>query len=382
MYEPKHGVPKYHQLKEFIRDQIRRGELTPGQQLPTENILAQQFQLSRHTVRKALGDLEKEGWISREQGRGTFVTDQATNKIGCIAVVIKSITNFIFPEIVRGMAGILSEAKFEMKMFLTGDDPELEGEYLKQILSRESDGVIIEPAQNLLPSRNLKYFREFERRRIPYLMIHSYCPELDPAYVVVDDCLGGYLATQYLLQLGHQRIAGIFNIDVKQGIDRQAGYKKALLEYGVQPLAPLIGQYQYRTEHSRFPFQFTQELLSRPEPPTAIFCYNDLDAIRVLDAVRQAGLKVPEDISIIGYNDSSLATVSEVKLTSVKHPKTELGREAASFMVSMVKRRIEKPKSVIVPELIIRSSCGRIVKMLAFWIAFNWGFNLCEPLYR
>ena len=376
MYEPKQGVPKYHQLKEYIRDQIRRGELVPGQQLHTENILIQQFKLSRHTVRKALGDLEKEGWINREQGRGTFVTNQVTNKIGCIAVIIKSITNFIFPDIIRGIAGVLSEAKFEIKLFLSGGDPELEDEYLGQILAGEIDGVIIEQAQNLLPSRNIKYFRELERKRVPYLMIHSYCPDLDPAYVVVDDCLGGYLATQYLLQLGHQRIAGIFNIDVKQGIDRQAGYKKALLEYGIQPSASLIGQYQYRTEHSRFPFQFTQELLSRPERPTAIFCYNDLDAIRVLDAIRQAKLRVPEDISIIGYNDSSLATVSDVKLTSVKHPKAELGREAASFIISMVKRRIEKPRSIIVPELIIRSSCYRILRMLVFWIVFSSGIKL------
>jgi GntR family transcriptional regulator of arabinose operon len=86
-----------------------------------------------------------------------------------------------------------------------------------------------------------------------------------------------------------------------------------------------------------------------------------LDAIRVLDAIREVGLKVPEDISIIGYNDSSLTTVSEVKLTSIKHPKEELGREAARFMINMIKGRIEKPRLVYQPELIIRSSCRKLV---------------------
>lgn len=360
MPETKQTTPKYHQLKEELCDRIKKGELVPNQQLPTENSLAQQFNLSRHTVRTALDDLEKEGWIIREQGRGTFVSNQVARRIGCVAVIVKSITNHIFPEIIRGISSVLTDAKYEIKLYLTRNDHEREAEYLKQILDSEIDGVIIEQAHNIFPMINQKYFKALEQRRIPYLMIHSYSPELDPAYIVVDDFLGGYLATQYLLQLGHRYIACIYNSDAKQGLDRLAGYKKALLEYDIDPIPSLIGQYQYQTEYSRFPFHFTQALLQRSERPTAIFCYNDLDAIRALDAIRHLGLKVPEDISIIGFNDSVLTTVSEIKLTSVRHPKNELGQEAASYLLGMIKRRIDKPQSVIEPELVIRSSCRRI----------------------
>lgn len=359
MFDPNSPLPKYHQLKKYLQRKIRQGELTPGQQIDTENYLAKQFNLSRQTVRQALGDLEKDGWIIRQQGRGTFVADRAAKKSGQIALVIKSVSNFIFPEIIRGIDSVLSEAGFELKLYLSQDDPEREAEYLKKIADNEVDGVIIEPSKNAGPCVNYRYYQELDQKEIPYLMIHSYWPELDPAYYIVDDCWGGYIATQYLLQLGHRKIAGIFNIDVKQGLDRLAGYKKALLEYGIEPESWLIGEYQYKTDHDSFPYHFLQHLLGRPEKPTAIFCYNDLDAVRALDAIRSANLKVPDDFSIVGYNDSILATASEVKLTSIKHPKREFGREAARMIINMSGRKIEKPRLIVQPELIIRSSCSK-----------------------
>lgn len=351
--------PKYYQLKTHLLSQIQRGELISGQRLDTENVLAKQFKLSRQTVRQALGELENEGWIVRQQGRGTFVTDQ-TRKPKPIGLIVKSLTNYTFPEIVRGIENRLNAAGYELKFYLSQDDPELEAECLKRVLNSEVDGLIIEPAKNIEPCSNLHYYQELGKKHIPYLFLHSFWSELDPAYIILDDCQGGYLATQYLLNLGHRRIAGIFNIESSQGVNRKAGYKKALLEYGIQPEPWLIGDYQYRIDHGTFSFQFMQEILKRPQYPTAIFCYNDLDAIRALEAIRQVGLKVPDDISLIGYNDSGLTTVSEVKLTSVKHPKRDMGLEAAGLMISMIKHRIEKPRMIVQPELIIRSSCRKI----------------------
>lgn len=359
MIDNSDSSPKYYQLKRYLLDKIQRGEFAPGQQLDTENVMAKQFELSRQTVRQALGELEQEGWIVRQQGRGTFITDQ-TKKPKPIGLIIKSIGNYTFPDIVRGIENRLNDAGFELKLYLSQDDPEKETECLKRVLDSEIDGLIVEPAKSIESCSNLHFYQEFAKRHIPCLFIHSFWNELDPAYLILDDCQGGYLATHYLLNLGHRRIAGIFNIESIQGVNRQEGYKKALQEYGIQPEQRLIGEYQYRSDFATFPFQFMQEILERPQCPTAVFCYNDMDAIRALDAIRQVGLKVPDDISIIGYNDSGLTTVSEVKLTSVKHPKRDLGLQAASLMINMIKRRIEKPRMIIQPELIIRSSCRNI----------------------
>jgi GntR family transcriptional regulator of arabinose operon len=356
----KSGLPKHSQLKEYLLQRIRNGEWPVGRQIATENALAAEFKFSRHTVRQALRDLEQEGWISRQKGRGTFVSDHINNRSHTVAVIIKSITNHIFPDIVSEMENTLYEANFDMRLFLTHNNPQQESKYLQRAINSGVSGIIIEPARNTAPCTNLEYYHEMERRGIPYLLIHSVWPELDPAYVLLDDCRGGYLATQYLLQLGHRRIASIFNTDLRQALDRQSGYKQALSEYGIQPDPRLIGDYQYRTQYASFPFQFTCELLKREDPPTAIFCYNDLDAIRVLEGVRQSGIKVPDDLSVIGYNDSILTTVTEVKLTSVKHPRREMGFEATRLMIDMIEHRIEKPRTIFQPELIIRSSCRMI----------------------
>ncbi|HEX3048791.1 MAG TPA: GntR family transcriptional regulator [Bacillota bacterium] len=357
MPNSKHVPPKYLQLKEHLSNKIQRGELAPGDQIPSENLLAYQFQISRPTVRHALDDLENSGLIIRRQGRGAFVA-HTSPRTETIAVIVKSITNYIFPNIIDGIQEILHEAGFELLLFVSKNDSEREVQILRRLRSEKISGIIIEPAKNLGLCHTLQSFREFEQRQIPYLFIHSYLPELDPAYVILDDYRGGYLATQYLLQLGHKSIAGIFKTDLRQGLDRFNGYKKALQEYGIRTVPWWSGEYE--AGHETYPFQFTQELLKRENRPTAIVCYNDQDAIRALEAIRMAGLKVPEDISIIGYNDSTLTTFSEIKLTSIKHPKQELGQEAARLIISMIQGRIEKPRLVYQPELIIRSSCRRI----------------------
>lgn len=360
MLDPNSPLPKYQQLKEHIKNQIRKGLLQVNDQLPTENALAEQYQLSRQTVRQALSELEAEGWLSRQQGRGTFVTERALRQSRTVAVIIKSISNYIFPDIIRGIENNLSRAGYEMKLYLSQDNPELEAKHLKKVLQGDIAGVILEPANNLAPCGHLDLMMELEQKRIPYLLIHSTWPELDAPHILIDDFMGGYLATEYLLHLGHRKIAGIFNIDSRQGVDRQAGYKKALEDHGVEINPKFIGEYRYNAMHDTFPCQFTRDFMMRPDRPTAIFCYNDLDAIRSMEAIRLMGLKVPDDVSIIGYNDSILATVSEVRLTSVKHPKRDFGAETAHLIINMMENTIEKPKLLIQPELIIRSSCRNV----------------------
>lgn len=332
-----------------------RGELNPGNQLPSEHMLARQFKLSRHTVRQALGDLENEGLIYREQGRGTFCSARKTNGKK-IAVVTTYISEYIFPSVIRGIEAILSTAGYTLVLANTGNDKGKEAKCLENLLNQEISGMIIEPTKSAKENVNSKYFLELEKRRIPFLMFHAVYPDLDPAYIIMDDEKGGYMAAQYLLQLGHRNIAGIFKGDDLQGIKRQTGFMAALADYQIQVNPEYVGNYD--TEHVQsFPYQFTRGLMSKPDRPTAIVCYNDEIALNILNAFREEKILIPEQISIIGYDDSSLAVASEIKLTSIKHPKMDLGQQAARFIIDMLEGRVEKPRLIYQPELIIRSSC-------------------------
>lgn len=353
---PNSPAPKYYQLKEYIKGLMQRGELVPGSQLPSEHMLANQFKLSRHTVRQALGELENEGLIYREQGRGTFCSTRKNNGKITIAVVTTYISEYIFPSVIRGIEEILSTAGYTLILANTGNDKGKEAQCLENLLSQDIAGMIIEPTKSARENINSKYFVELEKRRIPYLMFHAAYQDMDAPFIIMDDEKGGYMVTQYLLQLGHREIAGIFKADDIQGIKRQNGFMAALADYNIQVKPEYLSNYD--TEHIKsYPYQFVRGLMNRSDRPTAIVCYNDEIAINIMEAIREEGLKVPEQISIVGYDDSSLAVASEIKLTTIKHPKADLGRQAARFIIDMLEGRIEKPRLVYQPELIIRSSC-------------------------
>lgn len=358
MFEQNDSMPKYHQLKEYLKELMLNGKITFGEQLPSENALASQFNLSRHTVRQALGDLENEGWIYREQGRGTFCAFRERKK-GSIAVLTTYISDYIFPNIIKGIEEVLSAAGYTLILMNTNNNKEKEAQCIKSLIEKDISGLIVEPTKSARENVNSDYFVELEKRQVPYLMLHALYPELDPAYIIMDDEKGGYLATKYLLQIGHRRIAGIFKSEDLQGVKRQAGFMAAMDEYGLKSESLLLGNYETEQLFS-YPYQFTCSVLNKTPRPTAIVCYNDQIAMQVLQAIRDKGLKVPEDISVVGYDDSNLATASEVKLTSIKHPKAEMGRQAARFIIDMVERRVEKPKLVYTPELVVRSSCRSI----------------------
>jgi GntR family transcriptional regulator of arabinose operon len=232
---------------------------------------------------------------------------------------------------------------------------------MKRFLEQDISGIIVEPTKSAKPNINQEYFQELEKRDIPYILLHATYPDLDSAYIIMDDEKGGFLATQYLLKLGHKDIAGIFLSDDLQGIRRQAGFLSALNKYKVTVNNEFLGNYKTEQMFS-FPYNFTMNLLQKKNRPTAIVCYNDQIAIQVMEAIRRSNLKIPGDISLVGYDNSNLAVATEVKLTTIKHPKEEMGKRVAHMIIDMINGEVRKPYFVYQPELIIRSSCKTFPK--------------------
>lgn len=359
MYKFDEKLPLYQQIKEYFIDKIENEDIAVGELLPSENEIVKMFNVSRHTVRQAFAQLENEGYIRREQGRGTICLGKKeahSNKT--IAVVTTYISDYIFPHIINGIEEVVSSKGYTLSLASTNNNKKLESEFLKKFIEQNVSGMIIEPTKSAEGNPNLEYFEKMDQKRIRYIMFHATYPNLNPAFVVMDDLKGGYLATNYLIQLGHRKIAGIFKSDDLQGVKRQKGYINALQEAGIQPDDELIGN--YTTENlDYYPYQFTRYLLNTTKP-TAIVCYNDQAAMRVIDAIKDSGLKIPDDISVVGYDDSPLATASDIKLTTIRHPKKEMGKQVAKFMLDMLDKSDYKPQYVYEPELIVRTSCKNI----------------------
>lgn len=362
--------PKYMQLKEEIISWIVRAQFKPHDKLPSENEIAATFSMSRQTVRQALGDLEAEGWLYRAQGKGTFVADSSEKGRGSasdgltIGMMTTHISDYIFPTIVRGVESALRVQGARLLLASTDNEKAKERDTLESMLKQGLNGLIIEPTKSAEGNPNLDYFLALEARKIPFVMLNERYSDLDAPCLKVDDELGGYRAAQYLVELGHKRIAGFFKTDDFQGVHRMRGFLRCLRESQL----PLETEHlvRYTTEEKAVkPAEALAALLEQGPAarPTAIVCYNDELAVRLLDVVRRSGLGVPDDLSIVGYDDATLATATEVKLTTIEHPKTRMGEDAVQLLVQLMERKGKTGQVsdvVYDPKLIVRASTASL----------------------
>ncbi|WP_277678009.1 GntR family transcriptional regulator [Gracilibacillus dipsosauri] len=369
---------KYKKIKRSIKSKILEGLIMPHEKISSESELMRQFNVSRHTVRLALGELVSEGWLYREQGAGTFCTDRTNrdqyqsqeNPTKNIAIVTTYISEYIFPSIIRGAEAHLSKEGYHVSIFNTNNKYDQEKQILSKILAGNYDGIIIEPTNSASSNPNLRYYLNLERENIPYVMINASYEELEPVSFMMDDVKGGYLQTKHLIELGHQHIACIYKTDDAQGQKRLKGYIKAHRDLDILLNPKNIITYQTENELST-PITGLKKLLNNKlDRPTAVVCYNDQLVLRLMDYLREEGLKIPEDLSFVGYDDSLLSAISEVKLTSVIHPKSRLGLDAAKAIISMIKKNdgIRSNRGIsklYEPELQIRQSTIRLNKNLA-----------------
>jgi GntR family transcriptional regulator of arabinose operon len=333
------------------------------------------FEVSRHTVRQAVGDLVHEGWLYREQGAGTFVSTkssqtqvQPVSSIGKnIGVITTYISDYIFPSIIKGIESYLSAHGYSLTLACTDNDPEKEKQCLEAMINRDIDGLIVEPTRSSNYNPNLHYYLEMEQNNIQYLMINQFYPQLNPPNIIVNDEKGGFIATEHLIKLGHKKVVGLFKSDDLQGLNRMQGFIRAFREYDTPFFPEMIITYTTEEKEVTLLQKLKDVLISEQKRPTGIVCYNDEIAINVLNLLRELEIKVPDDISIVGYDDSYLTEASEIKITSVTHPKMEMGIEAAKWIVAAVenseKDTGEKRQKVYEPELVIRNSTSAVSKM-------------------
>ena len=354
---------KYKVVKDTIKTWILQGKVKPGEKIHSENELMKVFQVSRHTVRRAVGDLVHEGWLYREQGSGTYCSHRLKNMKHNgternIGVITTYISEYIFPSIIRGIESYLSGKGYSLIVASTDNDIEKEKQCLENMLSRNIDGLIVEPTKSASYNPNINYYLNLEQNEIPYLMINQFYQGINPPHIILDDEHGGFVATEHLIQLGHKKMLGLFKNDDLQGVNRMKGFFRAIREYNLPFFSDMVITYTTENRDEKT-IDEVRTLLNSANRPTGIVCYNDEIALNVLHVTRELELNVPGDISIVGYDDSHLTEATEVKLTSVSHPKMEMGIQAAKWIVSKIEdRNTEELDHSIVytPELVIRNS--------------------------
>ncbi|WP_294473472.1 GntR family transcriptional regulator [uncultured Ruminococcus sp.] len=352
---------KYLSIVEWVKKQIEEKGLKAGERFLTEKQLCEIHGVSRQTVRQALMLLESENVIVRVRGSGTFVgngtgrTAPVTAK-GSIGVISTYFSDYIFPHIVTGVENVLGAAGCTMQLAITHNQVYEETQALESMLANGVQGLIVEPSKSALPNPNMELYARIKRENIPLLFFNAKYPWADQPCVAMDDYAAGKTVTDYLFSCGHRDIAGIFALDDLQGHKRYSGYMDSCLAHGVT--ASERNVMWFATSERNDIFTYTSDkLIELLRGKTAVVCYNDKMAVKLLQLCRQNGIRVPEDISVVGIDDSRYASICEVPLTTVHHPQRKLGEAAARMLLDMIdKHSGSREDMLFTPELVVRDS--------------------------
>ncbi len=350
-------------MSEWIKQKIYNNTFKAGEKLISENQLCEKFSISRQTARQAIAVLEKEGLVLKKQGSGTYVnpifteTKTISKNIGLVTTYLD---DYIFPTIISGVEKVLSSNGYNTTLRLTRNKINNEREQLLSLLKSDIDGLIVEGTKSALPNPNLDIYRQFSERGIPVVFINSYYNSLDCNYVIVDDEEGGRLATKHLIEQGHKKITGIFKYDDLQGNLRYKGFLTEMYENNLSVDESTIIWYSTENMEQQFCLENLRTLLHKLNDSTAIVCYNDQIAMKLMQLLSHSHLSVPNDLSLVSFDNSTLSQIGTVSLTSVTHPAKELGRLAAESILTMIENPHWEVKHIYKPELIMRESVKKI----------------------
>jgi GntR family transcriptional regulator of arabinose operon len=355
--------PKYQVLKEYIVNHIQNNNLHYNDPIKSEIELMNQFDISRHTVRRAISDLVNEGWLYKQQGKGTFVSDPKANQTGhgkLVGVITTYINDYIFPEIITGIEEAFSEKGYSILLGNTNNNIDKERMILTNMLNSNLAGLIIEPTKSVFPNHNKDLFEKIAKRGIPVLFIHATYQNVPANYIVEDDVLAGYKAAKYLIDNGHTKIGGIFKQDDMQGHGRYEGYLNAFREAKLQINNRHILWYTTESRDILINTRNSTVLKQLTEDVSALVVYNDQTANNLVQVFDEIGISIPNKVSIVSFDNANIAENGKVKLTTIAHPKEKLGKVAAKSLINLMNNAVSVVKESIKPDLVIRESVRTI----------------------
>lgn len=299
--------------------------------------------ISKKTREIILAEAEKMGYQPNGLARGLVM--KHTNTIG---LVIPDIVNPFFPEIARGVEDTASILGYNVFLCNTSWDIDKERSYIKALLEKRVDGIIIKPACD----RSCSY----SNINIPMVLLNKMPKEEKHSYIEVDNFKGGYLATKHLIEAGYKRIAFLGGIeDSYSTIERLDGYMRAFKEHNYKIDKSLIvyGDYNFKTGYANI-----KKLMGLESPPDAAFAVNDFNALAVIQYVGELGLSVPDEFGIIGFDNIQYAAFPQIQLSTISQPKYEIGKYAAEALINQIHNKTAKfmQKIILEPELIVRKT--------------------------
>lgn len=351
-------MPPASQVAASIRQMVREGRYRVGDRLENERDLAERFGISRGTLRQAMELLERDRLVVRQQGRGTFIANpayaQATDSDTALVGAIVYDKEGYFGPLLQSASSSSSERGYILATGSNLSDAD-EQRHVEAFLKGGIRGVLLAPR----PEPECPAIARLRQAGVPVVLIDSYPLGCDEDFVSVDNRLGATMLVEHLVSLGHRRLLyfGHDNpCDLPCQPERVGGYREACAAAGIEPVIRYDASGRGPGSDDRL-----RAILTASDRPTAVVAFNDQWAVRVIAAARDVGLRVPEDLSVVGFDDTTLAQNYDVPLTTINPACEEVGVSAVDLLIDKIERPRKRPsiKTLVRPELVVRASTSR-----------------------
>jgi LacI family transcriptional regulator len=277
-----------------------------------------------------------------------------TGRSNLIGLVVSNIANPFYPEVIEAIVATAAEQDYNVVLCNTQESKELQSSYLDLLIEHQVDGAIL--TSSLIDSQDV--LSRVGMDRIPLVMVNRTVGDLPVDSVRLDNYEAGRIVAAHFVDLGHRSLGYVGGLSATSTNEaRLRGFRSRLSELGVDlPAKNVVGGAFTRDSG----YQLAKDLIASDERPTAVFCADDLIALGTMDAVIDAGLRIPEDVAIIGVDDVPAASLRTVGLSTVRQPAGEMGRRAVSLLLERLRGGPgSDPVDIVLrPRLIVRRTCG------------------------
>ena len=359
LYKNSPAIPKYCQIKSMIINMIRSGKLKENMKVYSESILSREFGVNRNTVAKALNELALEGYILRKQGMGSFVAPQNKRKrTGNIGVLVQNIENKFYSLIAKYAESVAKDNGYHVLLCNTQSSFDMEKEAIEALVTNNKvDGLIVVPA-DLTSQKEQKFFVSLKKQNIPFVFLFPQVLLKNFNLIVPNYDQGSYDAVELLLDSGKKKIACVLtkNRDYYGIAQRLEGYKRAADAHNID-----LSIMEVADANESEGYNLSKHIAEMSDMPDGIIAVNDATAIGLLKGLRQEGIRVPEDIAIIGYDDIEYSSDSNIQLTTMRYNYSRM----CSIAIHAILKQYESPdmatiKMKVPMETVIRKTCNAI----------------------
>ncbi|WP_274365418.1 LacI family DNA-binding transcriptional regulator [Paenibacillus thermotolerans] len=297
--------------------------------------------------------------IKKHQFQPNALARSLISKVtGMIGMILPDITNPFFPEVISGAEAEARTKGYTFFLCDTGGDYQRESEYLTILKEKRVDGIIFLGGRINLARCNPELAEEVVElsKQIPIVLVNGNLPKSNLYRVMTDEAAGAELAAQHLIDLGHKDIAFIGGWShMSTTTQKVKAFKRKMEENGLPVRPEWILPGDFSVESGK---ELMGKLIGMKERPTAVMCVNDFTAVGAVKTAIESGLRIPDDISVAGYDDTQLSTVLIPELTTVTQQTYELGKQSVQILHQLISREKARRLTVLRPQLVVRQSTG------------------------